>query len=247
MSTSRSRRRVRDNLLGRLRAGEPRFPGIVGFDETVLPDVRAGAARRPRPRPARRARPGQDPADPHPRRPARRVDARSSTGCEINDHPLRPGLRPVPQPAPPSRATTCRSPGGTASERYGEKLATPDTSVGDLIGDVDPIKVAEGRTLGDPETVHYGLVPADQPRRSSRQRAARPRRAHPGLAAQRAGGARHPGPRLRAAAAARPAAGRQRQPRGLHQPRPHHHPAQGPLRRRGAHPLPATASPTRSA
>ncbi len=45
------------------------------------------------------------------------------------------------------------------SERYGEKLATPDTSVGDLIGDIDPIKVAEGRTLGDPETVHYGLVP----------------------------------------------------------------------------------------
>jgi len=44
-------------------------------------------------------------------------------------------------------------------ERYGEKLATPDTSVGDLVGDVDPIRVAEGRTLGDPETVHYGLVP----------------------------------------------------------------------------------------
>ena len=45
------------------------------------------------------------------------------------------------------------------SERYGEKLATPDTSVGDLIGDIDPVKVAEGRTLGDPETVHFGLVP----------------------------------------------------------------------------------------
>jgi magnesium chelatase subunit I len=45
------------------------------------------------------------------------------------------------------------------SERYGEKLATPDTSVGDLIGDVDPIKVAQGRTLGDPETIHFGLVP----------------------------------------------------------------------------------------
>ena len=44
-------------------------------------------------------------------------------------------------------------------ERYGEKLATPDTCVGDLIGDIDPIKIAEGRTLGDPETVHYGLVP----------------------------------------------------------------------------------------
>src|SRR5947199_360850 len=43
--------------------------------------------------------------------------------------------------------------------RYAEKLATPDVSVGDLIGDVDPIKVAEGRLLGDPETVHFGLVP----------------------------------------------------------------------------------------
>ncbi|HEY3979186.1 MAG TPA: sigma 54-interacting transcriptional regulator, partial [Streptosporangiaceae bacterium] len=44
-------------------------------------------------------------------------------------------------------------------ERYGEKLATPDTSVGDLIGDIDPVKVAEGRTLGDPETIHFGQVP----------------------------------------------------------------------------------------
>ncbi len=45
------------------------------------------------------------------------------------------------------------------SRRYGEKLATPDTSVGDLIGDVDPIRVAQGRVLGDPETIHFGLVP----------------------------------------------------------------------------------------
>jgi magnesium chelatase subunit I len=45
------------------------------------------------------------------------------------------------------------------SERYAEKLATPDTSVADLIGDVDPMKVAEGRSLGDPETIHFGLVP----------------------------------------------------------------------------------------
>ncbi len=45
------------------------------------------------------------------------------------------------------------------SDRYGEKLATPDTSVGDLIGDIDPVKVAEGRTLGDPETIHFGLLP----------------------------------------------------------------------------------------
>ena len=44
-------------------------------------------------------------------------------------------------------------------ERYAEKLATPDTSVADLIGDVDPMKVAEGRSLGDPETIHFGLIP----------------------------------------------------------------------------------------
>ena len=79
-------------------------------------------------------------------------------GCEINDHPYVP------------TCTSCRRrldelgdrlpvAWRHRSERYGEKLATPDTSVGDLIGDIDPIKVAEGRTLGDPETVHYGLVP----------------------------------------------------------------------------------------
>ena len=45
------------------------------------------------------------------------------------------------------------------SERYTEKLATPDTSVADLVGDIDPIKVAEGRSLGDPETIHFGLIP----------------------------------------------------------------------------------------
>ena len=72
---------------------------------------------------------------------------------------LRAGLSSRAAPRPPSSATTCRSPGGTATHRYGEKLATPDTSVGDLVGDVDPTKVAEGRTLGDPETVHYGLLP----------------------------------------------------------------------------------------
>jgi magnesium chelatase subunit I len=79
-------------------------------------------------------------------------------GCEINDHPYAPVCG------------RCRALLATdndllpvswkhRSERYGEKLATPDTSVGDLIGDVDPIKVAQGRTLGDPETIHYGLVP----------------------------------------------------------------------------------------
>ena len=79
-------------------------------------------------------------------------------GSELNEHPLAPiSVWAHRQIAEHGDAT----PVGWLhrSERYGEKLATPDTSVGDLIGDVDPIKVAEGRTLGDPETVHYGLVP----------------------------------------------------------------------------------------
>ena len=79
-------------------------------------------------------------------------------GCEIHDDPYEPVC------------VRCRALAAELGDdlpigwrhrddRYTEKLATPDTSVGDLIGDVDPVKVAQGRTLGDPETVHYGLVP----------------------------------------------------------------------------------------
>ncbi len=148
---------IRDNLLARLRSGEPRFPGIVGFDETVLPNVERallaghdfvllGERGQGKTRLIRTIAGLLDEWTPI-------VD-----GCEINDHPYAPVC------------TRCRRLATELGddlpvdwkhreERYGEKLATPDTSVGDLIGDVDPIKVAEGRTLGDPETVHYGLVP----------------------------------------------------------------------------------------
>ena len=126
-------------------------------------------------------------------------------------------------------------------DRYGEKLATPDTSVGDLIGDVDPVKVAEGRTLGDPETIHFGLVPRTNRGIFSLNElpdlAERIQVSLLNVLEERDIGS----PRLRAAAAARPAAGGQRQPGGLHQPRPDHHPAQGPVRRRDPHPLPADA------
>jgi magnesium chelatase subunit I len=79
-------------------------------------------------------------------------------GSELNEHPYHPIT-------PASRRTVAEHGDATPvtwlhrSRRYGEKLATPDTSVGDLIGDVDPIRVAQGRTLGDPETIHFGLVP----------------------------------------------------------------------------------------
>ncbi|MEU4545366.1 sigma 54-interacting transcriptional regulator [Nonomuraea dietziae] len=148
---------VRENLLARLRAGEPRFPGIVGFDETVLPHLERALLA------------GHDLVLLGERGQGKTRLIRTVTGlldewtpvvegCEINDHPYAPVC------------ARCRRLAGELGEslpvawkhrdeRYGEKLATPDTSVGDLIGDVDPIKIAEGRTLGDPETVHYGLVP----------------------------------------------------------------------------------------
>ena len=65
----------------------------------------------------------------------------------------------MPPRARRARATRCRSPGSRRDARYGEKLATPDVSIADLIGEIDPIKVAEGRYLADEETIHYGLVP----------------------------------------------------------------------------------------
>jgi magnesium chelatase subunit I len=79
-------------------------------------------------------------------------------GCEVNDHPYAP-ICVRCQRLIADQGDDTPVAWRHRSERFGEKLATPDTSVGDLIGDVDPIKIAEGRTLGDPETVHYGLVP----------------------------------------------------------------------------------------
>jgi magnesium chelatase subunit I len=148
---------LRDNLLAKLAAGEERFPGIVGFDDTVLPDLERALLA------------GHDVVLLGERGQGKTRLIRSLVnlldewtpvvdGCELNDHPEAPVCVPCRRRAAElgdDLPVTWRH----RSERYGEKLATPDTSVGDLIGDVDPIKVAEGRTLGDPETVHYGLVP----------------------------------------------------------------------------------------
>ena len=148
---------IRHNLIARLAAGEPSLPGIVGFDETVVPEVERALLA------------GHDIVLLGERGQGKTRLIRTLvglldewtpvvTGCEINDHPYAPVC---------SRCIALAAVEGDLlsvswkhrSERYGEKLATPDTSVGDLIGDVDPIKVAQGRTLGDPETIHYGLVP----------------------------------------------------------------------------------------
>src|SRR4051812_23975000 len=148
---------IRDNLLTRLASGDPRFPGILGFDETVLPQVERallaghdfvllGERGQGKTRLIRTLIGLHDEYTP------------VVAGCEIHDHPYAPIC---------GRCRSLLAELGDdlpvdwlhREDRYGEKLATPDTSVGDLIGDIDPVKVAEGRSLGDPETVHYGLVP----------------------------------------------------------------------------------------
>jgi magnesium chelatase subunit I len=148
---------LRENLLARMRSGQERFAGVVGYDGTVLPEVERAILA------------GHDMVLLGERGQGKTRLIRSLVGLldewtpvvpgsEINEHPLHPIT-------PASRRVVAD--GGDSqpiqwlhrSLRYGEKLATPDTSVADLIGDVDPIKVAQGRTLGDPETIHYGLVP----------------------------------------------------------------------------------------
>jgi magnesium chelatase subunit I len=151
---------IRDNLLALMCAGvavSERFPGIVGFDDTVLPQLERALLA------------GHDLVLLGERGQGKTRLIRTLVelldewtpviaGSEINEHPYHPVTtesRRLANELGDSMPVTWRH----RSERYGEKLATPDTSVGDLIGDVDPVKVAEGRTLGDPETVHYGLVP----------------------------------------------------------------------------------------
>ena len=148
---------IRQNLLTRMRAGQDRFPGIIGFDNTVLPHLERallaghdvillGERGQGKTRLIRTLAGLLDEWAP------------AVAGCEINDHPFVPvcaRCRRLTEELGEDLPIVWRN----ARDRYGEKLATPDTSVGDLIGDIDPVKVAEGRTLGDPETVHFGLVP----------------------------------------------------------------------------------------
>jgi magnesium chelatase subunit I len=148
---------LRANLLSQMRSGAPRFPGIVGYEDSVLPELERALLA------------GHDFVLLGERGQGKTRLIRTLTGLldewtpvlpgsELNEHPLHPitpaALRSVAEAGDDQPVGWLHR-----SERYAEKLATPDTSVGDLIGDVDPIKVAQGRTLGDPETIHFGLVP----------------------------------------------------------------------------------------
>jgi magnesium chelatase subunit I len=148
---------VAANAAVRLRAGKPLVDGLVGFDDTVLPALETALLA------------GHDLILLGERGQAKSRILRSLVqlldeavpvvaGSEVHDHPYHP-FSPVAR----SLVAECRDATPIEwigrDERFAEKLATPDISVADLIGDVDPIKVAEGRYLSDELTVHYGLIP----------------------------------------------------------------------------------------
>ncbi len=148
---------IRRNAATRIAAGEPLVRGVLGFDATVLPQLENAILA------------GHDVILLGERGQAKTRIIRSLVGLldewlpvvahsEINDDPFHPVSR---------FAKDLLAEAGDdlpvawvhRSDRYGEKLATPDTSIADLIGEVDPIRVAEGRYLSDELTIHYGLVP----------------------------------------------------------------------------------------
>ncbi len=149
---------LRENLINRLQGNCPIFPGIVGYDDTVVPQlvnallsrhnfILLGLRGQAKSRILRALTGLLDPHTPH------------IAGCEIHDNPYAPLCR-----ACRDRITTDGDQTHIAylvpEERYVEKLATPDVTIADLIGDIDPIKAARGgQQLSSELTVHYGLLP----------------------------------------------------------------------------------------
>ena len=148
---------MRKNLLAKMRRGDALFPGIIGYDDTVIPQIENAILS------------GQDIVLLGERGQAKTRLARLLinllddevpviAGCEINDDPYQPICAAcrakVAEHGDDVEITWLRR-----EDRYGEKLATPDITIADLIGEIDPVKVAEGRYLADEQTIAYGLIP----------------------------------------------------------------------------------------
>jgi len=148
---------VRRNAVARITAGEPLVEGVRGYEETVLPQLENALLA------------GHDVIFLGERGQAKTRMIRSLTGLLDEWLPIVAGSEILDDPYHPvsrhARDLVHEHGEDTPLEwvhrddRFGEKLATPDTSIADLIGEVDPIKVAEGRYLSDELTMHYGLVP----------------------------------------------------------------------------------------
>ncbi len=148
---------LRQNAIARIAAGEPLVDGVLGYEDTVLPQLENALLA------------GHDIVFLGERGQAKTRMIRSLTdlldewmpivaGSEINDDPFAPVSHHA-RLLVAERGDECPIEWVHRDRRFGEKLATPDTSIADLIGEVDPIKVAEGRYLSDELTIHYGLVP----------------------------------------------------------------------------------------
>jgi magnesium chelatase subunit I len=151
------REEMRKNLIERLSKDEPVFPGVLGYEDTVIPQVENAILS------------GQDIIFLGERGQAKTRMARSLINLldeevpivadsEINDDPFNPiskGARDLVA----ENGDKTPIEWITRDRRYAEKLATPDTTISDLIGEVDPIRVAEGRYLSDELTIHYGMIP----------------------------------------------------------------------------------------
>jgi magnesium chelatase subunit I len=148
---------IRRNAVAKISAGEPLFEGVLGYEFTVMPQLENALLA------------GHDVIFLGERGQAKTRMIRSLTrlldewmpivaGSEINDDPYHPVSRHAIDVVAEMGDNTPID-WVHRDDRFGEKLATPDTSIADLIGEVDPIKVAEGRYLSDELTLHYGLVP----------------------------------------------------------------------------------------
>ena len=156
--TSKSiREEMRDNLIAAMRKGDRLFPGIVGYDNSVIPAIENAILS------------GQDIIFLGERGQAKTRLARSLinlldpyvpivAGSEINDDPFNP-ISKMARDLIAEHGDDAPIEWLPRDRRFGEKLATPDTTIADLIGEVDPIKVAEGRYLSDELTISYGLIP----------------------------------------------------------------------------------------
>ena len=151
------REEMRNNLIAQIRAEQIVFPGIIGFDETVIPQLENAILA------------GQDVILLGERGQAKSRVIRSLVnlldeaipkiaGCEINDNPYKPICR-VCRDKVAEQGDETEIEWISREDRYSEKLATPDISIADLIGEIDPIKVAEGHYLSDELVIHYGLIP----------------------------------------------------------------------------------------
>ena len=158
LRTRRVKDELRDNLVARLRAGGPIFSGIVGYDDTVVPQIinailsrhnfiLLGLRGQAKSRILRSLTTLLDPQTPY------------IAGCEIHDDPYAPICRRCREEVAKHGDDTPIA-YLTPEARYVEKLATPDVTIADLIGDIDPIKAARGgHELSSELTVHYGLLP----------------------------------------------------------------------------------------